>query len=54
MHPIFAAGVVCSIVSLTGYALGIWTPYPGRSVTVAGTMVGLSLVFIGSALGDVA
>ena len=42
-----ALGVALSVVGLGGYALGVRVAYPGRSLSVAALMVGITLVAIG-------
>lgn len=50
MQHVALAGAVCTALSVVGYAVGIVEPYPGRAVTVAGVMVGVSLFVTGRAL----
>jgi hypothetical protein len=42
-----AVGVVVTLASLAGYAAGAVAPYPGRAVTLAGVMVGVTLAAVG-------
>ena len=41
------AGSVLTGLSLLGYGIGVVAPYPGRSVTIVGLMVGVTLVAVG-------
>jgi len=47
MKPALALGVALTAVGTTGYAVGVWAPYPGRSLSVTAVMVGLTLAAIG-------
>ncbi|WP_197052442.1 hypothetical protein [Halobellus rufus] len=40
-------GLGLTALALAGYAIGVAAPYPGRSVTLAGVMVGVTLYAIG-------
>lgn len=40
-------GAVCTGLSLVGYVLGVLAPYVGRSLTVTGVLVGLTLIAVG-------
>jgi hypothetical protein len=40
-------GIGLAAVSVLGYAIGIAAPYPGRSATLVGLMVGVTLYAIG-------
>lgn len=46
---VFALGVAVTLSSVAGYAVGVVANYPGRSFTVTGVMVGITLVAIGTA-----
>ncbi|ELY29658.1 hypothetical protein C499_05118 [Halogeometricum borinquense DSM 11551] len=45
------AGSVLIGLSLVGYGVGVITPYPGRSASLVGLMVGVTLLAIGTS-GD--
>lgn len=49
MDRVTAAGVLCTGLALAGYAAGLATPYPGRGLTLAGVLVGLTLLLVGGA-----
>lgn len=49
MNRTLAAGTVLLVVGLTGYALGVARPFPGRAFTITAVMVGLLLVAVGRA-----
>jgi len=49
MDRTFGVGVVLTALALVGYGLGIVAPYPGRSISIAGVMVGITLLAIGNA-----
>ena len=40
-------GIALTALALVGYAVGVAAPYPGRSVTIVGVMVGVTLYAIG-------
>lgn len=40
-------GGICTVLSLGGYLLALEDPYPGQSLTLAGILVGLTLIAIG-------
>jgi hypothetical protein len=42
------AGGVLVALSLLGYGAGVVAPYPGRSASIVGLMVGVTLVAIGT------
>lgn len=46
---LFAFGLVLTLTSLAGYAVGVAADYPGRSFTVTGVMVGITLLAVGNA-----
>lgn len=46
-----ALGAALSVAGVSGYALGIWVAYPGRSFSVTALMVGITLVAIGRSNG---
>ncbi|WP_256546434.1 hypothetical protein [Halobellus inordinatus] len=39
-------GISLTALALVGYAVGVAAPYPGRSVTIVGVMVGVTLYAI--------
>lgn len=43
-----AAGVALTTLAGAGYAVGVVAPYPFRSLTLTGVMVGLTLWAVGS------
>jgi hypothetical protein len=45
------AGTVLTGLSLLGYGVGVVAAYPGRSVTIVGVMVGVTLVAVGTGGG---
>lgn len=47
MDRVRAAGVAMTALAAAGYVLGVLAPYPGRSATIAGVMVGLTLWAVG-------
>jgi hypothetical protein len=40
-------GALCTGFSLVGYLLGVLEPYGGRSLTLSGLLVGLTLIAVG-------
>jgi hypothetical protein len=40
-------GAVLTVAGIVGYSLGVFVPYPGRAFSVAGVMVGLTLLSVG-------
>ena len=47
MNRTLAGGTVLTALGLAGYVLGVLAPYPGRSVSIAGVMAGVTLAVIG-------
>ncbi|PSP96805.1 hypothetical protein BRC94_11520 [Halobacteriales archaeon QS_5_70_17] len=47
-----AAGVALIVLALVGYFVGVVAPYPGRSFTLTGLMVGIALVATSGRSGD--
>lgn len=47
MNQYTLLGGLCTVLSLGGYLLALVEPYPGKSLTVAGILVGLTLLAIG-------
>jgi hypothetical protein len=45
-------GVALTALAVVGYAIGIAAPYPGRSSTIVGVMVGVTLYAIGYGGGE--
>ncbi|WP_275883664.1 hypothetical protein [Halorhabdus sp. BNX81] len=43
------AGGVLSLLGFSGYLAGVVTAYPGRSISLAAIMIGLTFVAIGRA-----
>lgn len=41
------AGTMLSVAGIAGYIVGILAPYPGRSLSIAGIMAGVTLTAIG-------
>lgn len=52
MNRELTAGSVLTGLSLLGYGLGVVAPYPGRSASIVGLMVGVTLVAIGTGGGQ--
>lgn len=46
MNGVLLAGLGITVVALVGYVVGVIAPYPGRSFTVAGVMLGVTLLAI--------
>ena len=40
-------GIALTALALVGYAIGVAAPYPGRSASIVGLMVGVTLYAIG-------
>ncbi|MFC7155039.1 hypothetical protein ACFQPA_06170 [Halomarina halobia] len=43
MNRMRMVGLALTALALCGYVLGVVAPYPGRSITVTGVMVGIAL-----------
>ena len=41
-------GAALVVLGTVGYVAGVVTPYPARSLTLAGVMVGIALLAVGS------
>lgn len=41
-------GTVLTGLSVLGYVVGVVAPYPGRSATIIGVMVGVTLAAVGT------
>lgn len=52
MDRVALAGWAVLALALVGYVIGALVPYPGRSVTLPGMMVGIALAAIGSGDGS--
>ncbi|MFD1597747.1 hypothetical protein [Halobellus rarus] len=48
------AGILLTVLAVAGYAIGIAAPYPGRSASIVGVMVGVTLYGIGYGGGEAA
>ena len=46
------AGLVLTALALVGYVVGVVAPYPGRSISLTGVMVGLTLAAVGGGDDD--
>lgn len=44
MNRVRAAGGLLVVLALIGYLVGVVAPYPGRSFTLTGLMVGIAIV----------
>lgn len=47
MNRTFTVGVLLTVGGVTGYVVGVATPYPGRTLSLPGVMVGLTLLTVG-------
>lgn len=47
MNHVKVAGAVLTVAGLVGYVVGVLAPYPGRGFSLAGVMVGLTLLSVG-------
>ncbi|MFD1684338.1 hypothetical protein [Halobellus litoreus] len=47
-------GILCTLLGVAGYAIGVAAPYPGRSASLVGIMVGVTLYAIGYEGGEAA
>jgi len=47
MKTTLPLGLALTAVGTAGYAVGVGTPYPGRSLSVTAVMVGVTLAAIG-------
>jgi hypothetical protein len=52
MPPTRRIGIGLTAVSVLGYAVGVAAAYPGRSVSIVGVMVGVTLYAIDSGTGE--
>jgi hypothetical protein len=46
MNRTFAAGTALTVLGVVGYDLGVVAPYPGRSFSMTGLMMGLTLLAV--------
>lgn len=51
MDRVTAAGAGLTLLAVVGYLVATVVPYPGRSATLPGVMVGLTLLAVGGAAG---
>ena len=49
MNYVQTTGIVLTVAGVTGYVIGIFAAYPGRGFSLAGVMVGLTLLSVGGA-----
>jgi hypothetical protein len=47
MRALRVFGLGLTALSVAGYVAGVWIAYPGRAFSVAGVMVGVTLLAIG-------
>jgi hypothetical protein len=47
MNHVQAIGTALTIAGVSGYVIGIFAAYPGRGFSLAGVMVGLTLLSVG-------
>jgi hypothetical protein len=52
MNDVFGAGLALTALGFGAYAVGVWTPYPGRAFSLTALMVGVTLAAIGRSLGE--
>ena len=52
MDRLQVVGLGLSLVSLAAYVVALWVTYPGRSFSLTGLMVGLTLFAFGGVAGD--
>jgi hypothetical protein len=50
MHRVQALGTFFTVAGVVGYVVGVLAAYPGRAFSVAGVMVGITLISIGGGL----
>jgi hypothetical protein len=51
MSGVRTAGLALAGLSTVGYVVGATAPYPGRSLSLTGLMVGLTLAAVGGVEG---
>jgi hypothetical protein len=49
-----SVGILLTALGVAGYAIGVAAPYPGRSASIVGVMVGVTLYAIGYGEGEAA
>lgn len=54
MKRILAAGIILTGVGVVGYVGGVFVAYEGRAFSVTALMLGISLLAVGRAGGEVA
>ncbi|WP_276301005.1 hypothetical protein [Halorussus lipolyticus] len=52
MNTALVLGGALTLAGLGGYLAGVVAPYPGRAFSVAGVMVGITLLAIGRGSGS--
>lgn len=52
MNRTLAAGATTTVASLVGYGVGTVLAYPGRELSLAGFMIGLTVLIIGAGGAD--
>lgn len=53
MNRLVAAGAAFLALGLVGYAVGVSTPYPARSLSVTAIMIGITLIAVRAADDEV-
>ncbi|MFC7097290.1 hypothetical protein [Halobaculum marinum] len=46
MDRTFLAAIALTLASLVGYVAGVAAPYPGREVSIAGLLIGVTLAAV--------
>lgn len=54
MNRILVAGLLLTVLGVVGYTVGLLVTYAGRAFSVTALMVGISLLAVGRAGGEVA
>lgn len=49
MDRLVLLGAGCTALALLGYVVGVLVPYPGRALSIAGVMVGITILSVGGA-----
>ncbi|GAA0251355.1 hypothetical protein ACFFQF_02450 [Haladaptatus pallidirubidus] len=49
MDRTLIAGIVLTVLGLSGYLVGVVAPYPGRAFSITGVMVGITFLAISNA-----
>ncbi|MBX0324596.1 hypothetical protein EGH21_16325 [Halomicroarcula sp. F13] len=47
MQSVSLVGAALTVAGILGYALGVTTPYPGRSFSMTALMLGLTVLAVG-------